>query len=76
MEEEAGMEVRRRREWKCGEGGNRKEIDGEIKKTSIPAKAGISAAKPHSPTGDHCNVPLSRNFPLTREEIPAFAGME
>ena len=55
---------------------NRKEIDGEIKKTSIPAKAGISAAKPHSPTGDHCNVPLSRNFPLTREEIPAFAGME
>ena len=43
---------------------------------SIPAKAGISAAKPHSPIGDHCNVPLSRNFPLTREEIPAFAGME
>ena len=34
------MEVRRRREWKR----NRKEIDGEIKKTSIPAKAGISAA--------------------------------
>ena len=58
-----GMEVRRRREWKR----NRKEIDGEIKKTSIPAKAGISAAKPHSPTGDYCNVPLSRNFPLTRE---------
>ena len=43
---------------------------------SIPAKAGISAAKPHSPIGDYCNVPLSRNFPLTREEIPAFAGME
>ena len=29
---------------KCGGGGNRKEIDGEIKRTSIPAKAGISAA--------------------------------
>ena len=62
----------RGREWKR----NRKEINGEIKRISIPAKAGISAAKPHSPTGDHCNVPLSRNFPLTREEIPAFAGME
>ena len=29
--------------------------------------------QPHSPTGDHS---ASRNFPLTREEIPAFAGME
>ena len=34
------MEVWRKR----GGSGNRKEIDGEIKKTSIPAKAGISAA--------------------------------
>ena len=34
------MEVRRRWEWKS----NRKEIDGEIKRISIPAKAGISAA--------------------------------
>ena len=57
------MEVRRRREWKR----NRKEIDGEIKRTSIPAKAGISAAKPHSPTGDHCNVPLRGKFSLSRE---------
>ena len=57
------MEVRRRWEWKR----NRKEIDGEIKKTSIPAKAGISAAKPHSPTGDHCNVPLRGKFSLSRE---------
>ena len=57
------MEVRRRREWKR----NRKEIDSEIKRISIPAKAGISAAKPHSPIGDHCNVPLCGKFSLSRE---------
>ena len=57
------MEVWRKR----GGGGNGKEIDGEIKRISIPAKAGISAAKPHSPTGDHCNVPLCGKFSLSRE---------
>ena len=72
MEEEAGMEVRRRREWKR----NRKEIDGEIKKTSIPAKAGISAAIAAFADRRLLQCSASRNFPLTREEIPAFAGME
>ena len=63
MEDGAGME--RGREWERG--GNRKEIAAKIKRTSIPAKAGISAAKPHSPTGDQCNVPLCGKFSLLRE---------
>ena len=42
---------------------------------SIPAKAGISAATAAFADRRHW-LPLSRNFPLTREEIPAFAGME
>ena len=43
--------------------------------SSIPAKAGISAATAAFADRRHW-LPLSRNFPLTREEIPAFAGME
>ena len=54
----AGME--RGREWERGGAA-------KIKRTSIPAKAGISAAKPHSPTGDQCNVPLCGKFSLLRE---------
>ena len=68
----AGMEVRRRWEWKR----NRKEIDGEIKKTSIPAKAGISAAKPHSPKATIAMFRFAENSRCRENEIPAFAGME
>ena len=47
----------------------------KIKNTSIPAKAGISAATAAFADRRHW-FPLSRKFPLAREEIPAFAGME
>ena len=43
-----------------------------IKRISIPAKAGISRGG----IVRHAFASASRNFPLTREEIPAFAGME
>ena len=44
--------------------------------SSIPAKAGISAATAAFADRRQLQCSASRNFPLTREEIPAFAGME
>ena len=48
-------------------GGMKEKATAKLTNLSIPAKAGISAAKPHSPTGDHCNVPLRGKFSLSRE---------
>ena len=39
----------------------------------FPRKRESLRRQPHSPTSDHYS---SRNFPLSREEIPAYAGME
>ena len=57
----------------AGMGGGR---DGEIQRTSIPAKAGISAAKPHSPKATIAMFRFAENSRCCENEIPAFAGME
>ena len=57
----------------AGMGGGR---DGEIQRTSIPAKAGISAAKPHSPKAAIAMFRFAKNSRCRENEIPAFAGME
>ena len=44
--------------------------------TSIPAKAGISAAKPHSPKATIAMFRFAENSRCRENEIPAFAGME
>ena len=77
----ARMRFRLSPEWKvggeifafAGMGGGR---DGEIKRTSIPAKAGISAAKPHSPKATIAMFRFAENSRCRENEIPAFAGME
>ena len=56
-----------KREW--GEGGT-------ATITSIPAKAGISAAKPHSPKATIAMFRFAENSRCRENEIPAFAGME
>ena len=56
--------------------GNEGRRDGEIKRTSIPAKAGISAAKPHSPKATIAMFRFAENSRCRENEIPAFAGME
>ena len=56
-----------KREW--GEGGT-------ATITSIPAKAGISAAKPHSPKATIAMFRFAENSRYRENEILAFAGME
>ena len=52
-----------------------RRLQGGKKNTSIPAKAGISAASAAFADRRYM-FPLRGNFPPSREEIPAFAGME
>ena len=72
MEEEAGMEVRRRWEWKR----NRKEIDGEIKKLPFLRRQESLRRSRIRRQATIAMFRFAENSRCRENEIPAFAGME
>ena len=77
MEERgAGMEVWRKREWKCGGGGYRKEIDGEIKKLPFLRRQESLRRSRIRRQATIAMFRFAENSRCRENEIPAFAGME